>query len=794
MPTKMNITMAYSIWLLKTNYRQMKKTYLIIIFLLFCSQIGFSQVFWSEDFSNGIPADWKNEGKSNYNFSVAAVWEYRADTNVSFNGKKGSRGAFSYGDNQINSPTKGNGYVIFDSDYLDNGGSPTGLGTGPAPTPHLGGLITSSINCSGHPNIQLEFTEYFRNFSTIASVFISNNGGSTWVEYPISVNNNLSVNAATLKNQKVVLDISATAGNQSAVLIKFFFNGEMQLPGADVGTGYYFWQIDDISLKDVPDNDIEVLNDSTDFSGKLGFYTKTPKNHAGDTSKFRIRAFNFGVNTQTNVYTNTIIKNKLGVIIYDQNSDTLSSFTSKMTEDFWSKPFIRPNTPEEYSYTTIVKADQTDEYTLNNKPVSGSFEITKNEFARDKGVSSYLYTTQTFQTFGSSKAGFKIATRFEASAADTITSISARIAGNATKSSVFKYQILNSTGDSILMETADHTFSASDSSNGDRWVKLSLPGTGLKLEKDSVYLLAFYAYDQNPALDQVVGVYDDLTILQPGNAALIYLVDLNKWFTNPNAPLIRAYFNEQTSPVPYYTITASTNSTAGQGYISPSGSVSVLENSDKTFRIIPNIAGGYVIDSLIVDGNYIGKLTTYTFDDVTSNHTIRAVFKVAPIYTIDASSGSNGNISPSGQIAVSEGNDKTFTISANPGYEIDSLIVNGNYVGKSSSYTFSSVNANHSIRAVFKKIMVGIKQIALSDIKIYPNPAIDVINIETLANDNIISVKLINIIGEVLSEGKVQPENESKIRMNLVDIKNGIYFIEINSVEGTLKKRLIIQK
>ena len=71
----------------------------------------------------------------------------------------------------------------------------------------------------------------------------------------------------------------------------------------------------------------------------------------------------------------------------------------------------------------------------------------------------------------------------------------------------------------------------------------------------------------------------------------------------------------------YYTITASAGT---GGSISPSGSVSVREDTDKTFTITPD--SGYHISDVLVDGKSVGAVTSYTFEDVQKKHTIEAVF------------------------------------------------------------------------------------------------------------------------------------------------------------------------
>lgn len=72
-------------------------------------------------------------------------------------------------------------------------------------------------------------------------------------------------------------------------------------------------------------------------------------------------------------------------------------------------------------------------------------------------------------------------------------------------------------------------------------------------------------------------------------------------------------------------------------------------------------------------------------------------------YTIEASSGANGRIAPDGSVKVAAGADKTFTITADAGYHISDVTVDGVSKGAVSSYTFKDVRANHTIHATFAK-------------------------------------------------------------------------------------------
>lgn len=72
-------------------------------------------------------------------------------------------------------------------------------------------------------------------------------------------------------------------------------------------------------------------------------------------------------------------------------------------------------------------------------------------------------------------------------------------------------------------------------------------------------------------------------------------------------------------------------------------------------------------------------------------------------YTIKASAGNGGIISPSGNVSVKRGDDQTFSINPINGYRISDVIIDGKSVGAVSTYTFDSVKANHTIQVKFVK-------------------------------------------------------------------------------------------
>jgi hypothetical protein len=85
-------------------------------------------------------------------------------------------------------------------------------------------------------------------------------------------------------------------------------------------------------------------------------------------------------------------------------------------------------------------------------------------------------------------------------------------------------------------------------------------------------------------------------------------------------------------------------------------------------------------------------------------------------YVISATSGTGGTISPQGNVSVNQASNQTstiktvtaakgtsvsFSVSANQGYQISNVVVDGVSVGKISTYTFSSINKDHTITAAF---------------------------------------------------------------------------------------------
>lgn len=289
-----------------------------------------STLLYSEDFSSGIPSNWSQNGTPS-----AALWQYRGP-NTSPPSSVGSIGCWAgplQAGNQgspITSATAANGFVIFDSDFYHSNGDRATNGQGPVPAPHIGRLTTSTYDFSTEPAVELIFTNYLRRFQSAFFVVISLDGGTTFTDsievFPV---NDIAVNQSTASNEILRLNISHIVGNQSNVAFQFVFDGT-------VGSGRYYWMIDDMELRTPPDNlllftsgiapgtsgpapahDILFNND-----GSHPKYLHTDLKQAKPIS-FDSNILNYGSKTQNNVH--------LQVDIEDQSGNNVSTLTSPST-------------------------------------------------------------------------------------------------------------------------------------------------------------------------------------------------------------------------------------------------------------------------------------------------------------------------------------------------------------------------------------------------------------------------------------------------------------------------------
>jgi hypothetical protein len=112
-----------------------------------------------------------------------------------------------------------------------------------------------------------------------------------------------------------------------------------------------------------------------------------------------------------------------------------------------------------------------------------------------------------------------------------------------------------------------------------------------------------------------------------------------------------------------------------------------------------------------IDNVSVGAISSYTFNNVTSNHTISATFSRIT-YTISSVAGTGGSITPAGTTIVNHGTGITYQIIPNDGFLISDVKIDNISLGAISSYIFNNVISSHTISATFSRITNTISSVA----------------------------------------------------------------------------------
>jgi uncharacterized repeat protein (TIGR02543 family) len=172
-----------------------------------------------------------------------------------------------------------------------------------------------------------------------------------------------------------------------------------------------------------------------------------------------------------------------------------------------------------------------------------------------------------------------------------------------------------------------------------------------------------------------------------------------------------------------FAITASSGS---NGAIVPSGAVMVNYGANQQFVFSP--ATGYHVDTVLVDGAKVDSAMGYTFINVLTTHTIAVKYAINT-FTISATSGPNGTITPAGAVVIDYNASRQFTFVASSGYHVDSLFIDGIYIPDSTaSYTFTSVTLSHTIYVTFAPNAFTITATSSANGSIVPAGSVDVSN------------------------------------------------------------------
>ena len=356
----------------------MKQTFtkLLCATLLLTAAMASAQTpFWTEDFTNGIPAGWANTDESGQN----VLWTWCANPALG----DASPGCPEAWDDALNeqvpfqATTASTGFAVLDS---DDGGE--------LPNDHVSQLTTTAINCTGKSSVYVRFDTHLGTYQhsgdELAILRVSTDN-TNWTSYQIftGIDGSSVATRWTANPLQPVVDISASAANAATVYIQWQWTGNYD----------YHWSIDDIGV--YSENPIPRFNLAiTDFFYPASSFATPVSQIATDTFGFFAYISNKGGRPATNVVlTATVQDENLNVLFAD--SITVPELASGVTDSAIALPntFV-PDLPEGIYFVSYeVHGDSTDLLPDDNEDFS-PFVVTDNLFSKENTPQLLTRTSQ----------------------------------------------------------------------------------------------------------------------------------------------------------------------------------------------------------------------------------------------------------------------------------------------------------------------------------------------------------------------------------------------------------------
>lgn len=162
-------------------------------------------------------------------------------------------------------------------------------------------------------------------------------------------------------------------------------------------------------------------------------------------------------------------------------------------------------------------------------------------------------------------------------------------------------------------------------------------------------------------------------------------------------------------------------------------------------------------------------------------------------------------------VTIKSGTSVTFnagnSISLLPGFKVEAgatfhAYIDGCERGCGNGFKSAKINDDITDMSIFKGYIdslviqaelsenIDLLNVDLSDdIRVFPNPTNDILNIEIINIENVYSIELINSLGGHIVHRKI--ENDKYVKMNISNFKEGIYFLKINMTDKIVIRKVI---
>lgn len=255
--------------------------------------------FWTEDFTNGIPASWSNVDLSNQ----GAVWTW-CNNPAGGNTPGGCPGIFNdavNGQVPFASNTASTGFATLDSDEY-----------GSLNSDHLSALTTSAINCSGKSQVFVTFQSHIGVYTVPAetgAVLRVSTNNSTWTSFTVFPGLTTDVRWSANPEYSII-DISSVAANSATVYVQWYWDGNYE----------YQWNLDDIAIYDQNPTPANNLKLETVFYAPSS-YAQPVSQIASDIFGFYAGVTNAGTDPQTGVKLYAWITDATNAILYADSTE-----------------------------------------------------------------------------------------------------------------------------------------------------------------------------------------------------------------------------------------------------------------------------------------------------------------------------------------------------------------------------------------------------------------------------------------------------------------------------------------
>jgi hypothetical protein len=499
-----------------------------------------------------------------------AGWEFTTDAAVI------PVGALS----PMNSTSVADGFLFVNSD-ANNSGDFEG-------TPIVtNATLVNAIDLSASPFVKLSFQHNYRWWQDTRGVRVSGDNGATWDEYQLTCGVDDTGNCIGCEETDNYpgeqsagnpvyesIDISATAGGQSQVLIQFYYN--------DNDYWGWYWAVDDVKINEIDDFDaelVDVIIGSTGYWGVPLPYYQIPISQVAPIT-FAGIVGNVGV-ADVNA---TFLATYTGV--YEATSDALllaqgAQDTLTCTTELTPPASAAVHTIE---FSTITAVDEVEEDLENNVAPSYTVDVNEFTYARDAGTISGGY----FNSGNEYECGniFDIYTEATIYGVDAVMSASS-VEGSEVR--VKLYSIDDATGDFVFITESDiYPLDAADIENVKSF-PLQSPTT---LMAGASYLVVAATYGDG-------GVANDMVIATSGAAAAntSYFYDGTdaSWGWVSSTPMVRMNFNPNMA-----SIVETTNNTF-EVYPNPANDIVNIKFNDATNAVVSvmSLSGKEVMSSTV---------------------------------------------------------------------------------------------------------------------------------------------------------------------------------------------------